>query len=83
MNVVLKLYATLSDYLPQGAHDNRIEITIDEDETVGSIIARHHLPEKLVHLVLVNGAYVQPHDRATRRLAAGDHLAIWPPIAGG
>jgi sulfur carrier protein ThiS len=83
MNVVLKLYATLSDDLPQGAHDNRIDLTVDEDETVGAIIARHNLPEKLVHLVLVNGAYVQPGDRATRRLSPGDHLAIWPPIAGG
>jgi len=83
MNVTLKLYATLSDYLPPGAQDNRVELAIDEDETIGAIIARHHLPEKLVHLVLVNGAYIQPADRATRRLAPGDHLAIWPPIAGG
>jgi sulfur carrier protein ThiS len=38
---------------------------------------------KLVHLVLINGVYVPPDERATRRLAEGDVLAIWPPIAGG
>jgi molybdopterin converting factor small subunit len=38
---------------------------------------------KLVHLVLVNGHYINPEDRATRTLAEGDVLAIWPPIAGG
>ena len=38
---------------------------------------------KLVHLVLVNGVYVQPEERASRVLKDGDVLAIWPPIAGG
>jgi len=36
-----------------------------------------------VHLVLINGSYVAPEDRATRTLVDGDVLAIWPPIAGG
>jgi sulfur carrier protein ThiS len=36
-----------------------------------------------VHLVLVNGSYVAAELRATRTLAEGDVLAIWPPIAGG
>jgi sulfur carrier protein ThiS len=38
---------------------------------------------KLVHLVLVNGSFVPPEQRATRELVEGDVLAIWPPIAGG
>ncbi len=37
----------------------------------------------MVHLVLVNGKYVEPADRMTRTLIDGDVLAIWPPIAGG
>ena len=37
----------------------------------------------MVHLVLVNGVYVPPAERATRTLEEGDVLAIWPPIAGG
>jgi sulfur carrier protein ThiS len=41
------------------------------------------MPMKLVHLVLVNGVYVPPEQRATRALCEGDVLAIWPPIAGG
>jgi sulfur carrier protein ThiS len=83
MNVTLKLYAGLSDYLPSGSRDNRIQITIGEGETVGCVIARHHLPEKLVHLVLVNGVFIPPEIRAAHALKSGDHLAIWPPIAGG
>ena len=41
------------------------------------------LPDKMVHLVLVNGRYIAPEHRATEVLQPGDALAIWPPIAGG
>jgi len=34
-------------------------------------------------LVLVNGHYVAPEARGTAPLAEGDHLAVWPPVAGG
>jgi sulfur carrier protein ThiS len=83
MNVTLKLYAGLSDYLPPGSRDNRVQLSVEDDATVGGLIGRHGLPPKLVHLVLVNGVFVPPEARAAHRLQSGDHLAIWPPIAGG
>ena len=83
MNVTLKLYAGLSDYLPLGSRDNRVEVTIGESETVAHVIERHQLPKKLVHLVLVNGVFIRPENRDVHVLKSGDHLAIWPPIAGG
>jgi sulfur carrier protein ThiS len=53
------------------------------ESTIADIIAPFNLPMKLVHLVLINGVYVAPEDRATRMLKPDDVLAIWPPIAGG
>jgi molybdopterin converting factor small subunit len=41
------------------------------------------MPPKLVHLVLVNGTYIEPEKRLTHSLKEGDVLAIWPPVAGG
>ena len=81
--ITLKLYATLGDYLPPGARDNRVELEIDESDTVQQILERHQLPAKLIHLVLVNGVFVPPGERPDRRLAPRDQLAVWPPIAGG
>jgi hypothetical protein len=41
------------------------------------------MPPALVKLVVLNGVFVPPGERAVRRFADGDVLAIWPPVAGG
>ena len=88
MEITLKLFATLADYLPQEvdgrqrAH-NQIALDVAEGTTVQSLIERVPLPTKMTHLVLVNGVYIPPSARAAHALAPGDALAIWPPIAGG
>ncbi len=53
------------------------------NETVDQLIDRQQVPRKDVHLVLVNGTYLDECQRSTRVLTAGDTLAIWPPVAGG
>ncbi len=84
MKITLKLFASLTDYLPpESKYTNFVVLDIDADSTVGQLVARHRLPEKLVHLVLLNGVYIAPEKRAMQTLAEGDVLAIWPPIAGG
>lgn len=83
MQITLKLFASLSDYLPAGSRDNLAALDVAATESVAAIIARLALPQHLVHLVLVNGVYLAPEERAQRCLSAGDQLAIWPPIAGG
>lgn len=84
MKITLKLFASLTDYLPPEAkYTNLVALDIAPDTSIGQLVAQHRLPEKLVHLVLVNGSYVAPDQRETRTLAEGDVLAIWPPIAGG
>jgi sulfur carrier protein ThiS len=83
MQITLKLFANLTDYLPRGSRNNRLDLDIDESDTVQGVLVRHQVPERLTHLVLVNGVYIPPAARATQRLAPGDQLAVWPPIAGG
>ncbi|MCK0508793.1 sulfur carrier protein ThiS [Aromatoleum anaerobium] len=83
MKIGFKLFASLTDYLPPGRQGNRVELEVEDGATIASLVARYRLPERAVHLVLVNGHFVPPTARATRRLAGGDEIAIWPPIAGG
>ena len=63
--------------------DNKATIELAPDETLAQLIARFNLPERLVHLVLVDGVYIAPEARATRTLNDGETVAIWPPVAGG
>ncbi len=84
MKITFKLFASLTDYLPpQARGDNQISIDVAPEATINQIIEPYGLPLRLVHLVLVNGVYIPPEQRATRTLVDGDVLAIWPPIAGG
>lgn len=84
MKITLKLFASLTDYLPPDARrSNIVELEVYAGASILQIIEPFGLPMKLVHLVLVNGHYINPEDRATRTLVEGDVLAIWPPIAGG
>ena len=84
MKITFKLFASLTDYLPvTSKYTNFVEIEVPDSATITQIIEPYHLPPAQVHLVLVNGRYIAPEQRAAEVLTEGDVLAIWPPIAGG
>lgn len=84
MHITLKLFATLTDYLPsESRYTNIVELEVADGATIPEVIAPYNLPPAMVHLVLVNGRYIAPEDRASHALQPDDVLAIWPPIAGG
>ena len=84
MKITFKLFASLTDYLPaQARYTNVLELDIAPNASISQIIEPYGLPPKLVHLVLINGKYIEPDKRLTQTLVEGDVLAIWPPIAGG
>ena len=88
MEITLKLFATLGDYLPRELNGrvpryNQLPVEVEEAATVQAVIDQFRLPPRLAHLVLVNGVFIPRDARAAHRLRAGDELAVWPPIAGG
>jgi len=83
MEITLKLYASLSDYLPEGSEKHTTRIDIQKDATAYSVIDRFQVPREMAHLVLLNGVYLQPAERDKPALHDGDTLAVWPPVAGG
>jgi sulfur carrier protein ThiS len=84
MQITFKLYASLTDFLPaEQRRNNRVTLDVAAGATIAEVIEPFSLPMNLVHLVLINGVFIPPAERATRALVEGDVLAIWPPIAGG
>ena len=88
MEITLKLFATLGDYLPRELNGrarvrNQLAVDVAEAASVQAVIEQFNLPSAMTHLVLVNGVFIPRDARATRLLHLGDELAVWPPIAGG
>lgn len=84
MQIYIELYASLMKHLPPGKSRFRREIKVEEGSTLSDLIKRFNISEEEAHLVLVNGHFVncgEPRDQ--RRLAEGDVVSIWPPVAGG
>ena len=79
MKIRVRLFAAVKDIVGQ----REVVLDVPEGTTLEAVLGRFPLPRALVHLVLVNGEYVLPEERAARVLQEGDAVAIWPPIAGG
>lgn len=62
---------------------NSTFIEILADTSIQDVLVRYEIPKDAVHLVLLNGIYIEPEARETPIFSEGDVLALWPPVAGG
>ena len=83
MHIRIKLFALLDKYLPAGREKNEADMEVADDATVGGVLKQLKMPVEVCHLVLVNGVFVPPGERDNHKLSESDHLAVWPPVAGG
>lgn len=84
MKFCLRFYASLGAYLPEaGGSGKTIELELPEKTTPQDVIDRYQVPQRLAHLVLLNGIYLPPPERRKVAINDGDTLSVWPPVAGG
>ncbi len=83
MEITLKLYAGLSQYLPENAVKHATKLDISDAETAYSILEKFNVPKESAHLVLLNGVYLDSTQRENPTFSEGDTLSVWPPVAGG
>ena len=79
MEIEVKLFATLRDYLPKGSSRFSCKMEVDRQIRVQDIISRLKIPEEMPKIILVNGI----HGKKDQILEEGDVLSIFPPVAGG
>jgi len=74
--VEVKLYATFRQYLGGRAS---VAVEIEPGETVGQVLARLGVPTEQARLIFIDArAATLDHP-----LQGGEHLAVFPAIAGG
>lgn len=80
MHIELRLYASLSRYLPGGgAPGGTCQIELEEGATIKSLFAAIHLPADAPKIIFLNGI----HARGDEVLKEGDRVGAFPPVAGG
>jgi len=79
MEIEVKLFATLRDYLPKGSSRFSCKMEVDGHTQVHDILERLQLPDEIPKIILVNGI----HGKKDQILKEGDVLSIFPPVAGG
>ncbi len=79
MEIEVKLFATLRDYLPQGSGRFSCKLDIEEKTRVEDILTRLKIPEEMPKIILINGI----HGKKDQLLKEGDVLSVFPPVAGG
>jgi molybdopterin converting factor small subunit len=79
MDIEVKLFATLRDYLPKGSSRFSCKIEVDGQTRVQDILKRLKIPEGIPTIILINGV----HGKKEQSLKEGDVVSIFPPVAGG
>ncbi len=79
MEIEVKLFGTLRDYLPKGSVQFSCKVEVNSTDTVKDILEKLEIPAEIPKIILVNGV----HSHLDRILTSGDALSVFPPVAGG
>jgi len=79
MEIEVKLFATLRDYLPKGSTRFSCKMEIEGGTQVQDILEKLRIPKEFPKIILVNGV----HGKKEQILKEGDVLSVFPPVAGG
>jgi molybdopterin converting factor small subunit len=79
MEIEVKLFATLMDYLPKGSSRFSCKMEVDDRTRVQDVLSRLNIPDDIPKIILINGI----HGKKEQILKEGDVLSVFPPVAGG
>jgi molybdopterin converting factor small subunit len=79
VKVEVRLFATFAAFLPPNSVAGAATVEVGEGTTVATLAERLGIPAAVSRITLVNGEDADPD----RRLASGDVVAVFPPLAGG
>jgi sulfur carrier protein ThiS len=79
LRVEVRLFATLTPFLPPSSREGAATLDVPESSTVRDVLQGLGIPPDLDRVTLVNGGDATPE----RRLRPGDVVTVFPPLSGG
>ncbi len=83
MQVTVKLFGALRQFLPPGSSFNSCQITIQAEPMLDQVLALLPIPEHKAYLVIVNDEKISREDYAATEVQQNDEIVLLPPIKGG
>lgn len=79
MEIEVRLFATLQEYLPKGKGKPSFKLEIRKGDTAGDVLRELKIPEKIPKILLINGDIAG----VDSVLQPGVVLSIFPALGGG
>jgi len=83
MQVTVKLFGALRQYLPAGSGFNSCELKTSENPMLEDVLGMLSIPERKAYLVIVNDIKLNREDYVSTQIQENDEIALLPPIKGG
>lgn len=83
MQVSVKLFGGLRQYLPAGSAFNACVLNLPDDSMLTDILSHLPIPEDKTYIVLLNDVKLDKETYADTPVSASDEIVLLPPIKGG
>jgi sulfur carrier protein ThiS len=83
MQVTVKLFGALRQFLPAGSGFNSCQLTTTANSMLEDVLAMLTIPEHKAYLVIVNDEKINREDYASIQVRENDEIVLLPPIKGG
>jgi molybdopterin synthase sulfur carrier subunit len=79
VRVEVRLFATLTAFLPPQSRDGAVTLDLPSGSTVHDAMQRLGIPAEMERVALLNGGDATPESS----LHPGDVVTVFPPLTGG
>ncbi len=83
MQVTVKLFGALRQYLPAGSGFNSCELTTAEGPMLNQLLELLPIPDHKPYLVILNDEKINKQEYPSTRVEENDEVVLLPPIKGG
>ncbi len=83
MQISVKMFGALRQFLPPGSQFNACRLSVDDDAMLTDVLQQLAIPHNKPFLVMYNDSKLDKDRYAETKVSATDEIILLPPIKGG